>query len=291
MVYACQARILSDLEIEAEEVPQATLANGRVSAVRRLAPGVVEVTIEPERRLIHLPGQYFKFKFDGFPARAYSATRPLDGRPHGWGIMLQIRRQEDGLVSSQLGHRIRAGYPVSIAGPYGSAFFREGKAGRLILVSSGTGFAPIWSIAYAALRENPQRRIVLIAGVRTEDPVYMAAALERVARFPNVDVIVTIGKRPGLSSAVRQGYPSDHLPALNGSDTVYACGPTHLIDAVTPIAVHAGAQLYCDPFEPAPQTEQNPLLEGAKRLRRLLAAERLGLTLQGALAGLRTEAR
>src|SRR5215470_12736255 len=192
MVYACQARILSDLEIEAENVPQAAHANGRVSAMRRLAPGVVEVTIEPERRLIYLPGQYFKFKFDGFPPRAYSATRPLDRRPLGWGIILQIRVQESGLVSSQFGHRIRTGYPVSIAGPYGSAFFREGKAGRLVLVSSGTGFAPIWSIACAALRENPRRPIVLIAGVRTDDPVYMAAALERVARFANVDVIVTI---------------------------------------------------------------------------------------------------
>src|SRR5215470_8003815 len=85
MVYACQARILSDLEVEAEEMPPASLTNGRVSAIRRLASDVVEVTIEPERRLNYLPGQYFKFKFDAFPARAYSATRPLDGRPQGWG--------------------------------------------------------------------------------------------------------------------------------------------------------------------------------------------------------------
>jgi hypothetical protein len=118
----------------------------------------------------------------------------------------------------------------------------------------------------------------------------MAAALERIARFANVDVIVTIGRRPGLSAAVREGYPSDHLPALSGSDTVYACGPSHLIDAVTPAVVESGAQFYCDPFEPAPQAAENPLLEGAKRLKRLLTPERLGFTLPGALAGLGTEA-
>jgi NAD(P)H-flavin reductase/ferredoxin len=290
MVYACQARILSDLEIESEAVPEASVANGRVSSIRRLAPDVVEVSIEPERRLIYLPGQYFKFKFDGFPERTYSATRPLDRRPQGWRITLQIRRQEGGLVSNQLGHRIRSGHPVSIAGPFGSAFFREGKTGRLVLVSSGTGFAPIWSIACAALRENPQRRIVLIAGVRTDDPVYMAAALERVAPLANVDVIVTIGRRPGLSSAVREGYPSDHLPALGESDTVYACGPSHLIDAITPIAVQSGAQLYCDPFEPATEGEENLLLEGLKWLKRWLTPERLGLSLPGALTELRTKA-
>jgi CDP-4-dehydro-6-deoxyglucose reductase, E3 len=288
-VYACQARILSDLEIEADAVPEASIANGHVSAIRRLAPDVVEVSIEPERRLIYLPGQYFKFKFDGFPERAYSATRPLDRRPQGWGITLQVRREKGGLVSNQFGRRIRRGHPVGIAGPYGSAFFREGKAGRLVLISSGTGFAPIWSIACAALRENPQRRIVLIAGVRTDDPVYMAAALERVAPLANVDVIVTIGRRAGLSSAVREGYPSDHLPALGESDTVYACGPSHLIDAVTPVVVESGAQLYCDAFEPASEGEENLLLEGLKWLKRWLTPERLALTLPAALAELKTK--
>jgi len=136
---------------------------------------------------------------------ASSAGRPsLRGRfrrPQGAAITLQVRRQKRGKVSSQLGRRIRVGHPVAIEGPHGSAFFREGKNGRLILISSGTGFAPIWSIACAALRENPLREIVLIAGVRTEDPIYMAVALQRVAPFPNVDVIVTIGRRSGPSSA------------------------------------------------------------------------------------------
>src|SRR5215470_8891079 len=60
MVYACQARILSDLEIEAEKVPEPSFAHGRVSSIRPLAPDVVEVTIEPKRRLHNLPGQYFQ---------------------------------------------------------------------------------------------------------------------------------------------------------------------------------------------------------------------------------------
>jgi 3-phenylpropionate/trans-cinnamate dioxygenase ferredoxin reductase subunit len=275
MVYACQARILSDLEIEAEKVPEPSFANGRVWSIQPLASDVVEVTIEPERRLINLPGQYFKFKFEGFPPRAYSATEPLGGRPRRGGITLQIRREEGGLVSSQFGNRIRVGHAVGIEGPYGGAFFRKGKTGRLVLVSSGTGFAPIWSIMCAALFENPLRHILLIAGLRTADPIYMAAAVETVARFDNVDVIVTIGRRPSLSSAVSEGYPSDHLQALSEEDIVYACGSAHLIDAITPIVVESKAEFYSDPFDSAPASDET-FLESAKRLlTQLLARARL----------------
>jgi 3-phenylpropionate/trans-cinnamate dioxygenase ferredoxin reductase subunit len=274
MVYACQARILSDLRIETEETPDVSHANGHVTGLRELAPDVTEVIIRPEKRLQHLPGQYFKFKFKGYPVRSYSPTRPLDRRAEGRNITLQIRHMKGGKVSSQLGRSIRAGHSLEIEGPYGSAFFREGKTERLVLVSSGTGFAPIWSIACAALRENARRGIVLIAGVRTDDPIYMAAALERIVQFPNVEVIVTIGRRPGLSDLVRQGYPTDHLPPLSADDIVYACGPSHMIDALTPMVVGSKAQLYCDPFEPAPDGNDFPLVETAKRLKQFFIPER-----------------
>jgi ferredoxin-NADP reductase/ferredoxin len=284
-IYACKARILSDLEAETDDVPETVSANGIVMELRPLAPDVMEVTIGPERRLPSLPGQYFKFKFDGYPARNYSATRPLQRRPYATSLTLQVRRFETGRVSGQLGRRIRRGHVVAITGPFGGAFFREGKTGRLVLFSSGTGFAPIWSIACAALRENPEREIVLVAGVRSSDPIYMASALERLVRFPNTDVIVTIGRRLGLSDLVRAGYPSDNIPALRPDDIVYACGPAQLIEALSPAVAESGAEFYTDAFEPAGESAGN-LLEGAKRLKQLLIPEGgWSLTLPNALPG------
>ena len=291
MVHACQARILSDLDIEAEEAPEISFADGHVSALRRLAADVVEMTIEPERRLAHLPGQYFNFKFGGFPARSYSPTRPLNRQPRARSITLQIRLHERGKVSGQIGRAIRTGHPVAVEGPYGSAFFREGKTARLILVSSGTGFAPIWTIACAALRENPHRHILVIAGVRTDDTIYMSTALERLVRFPNVDVIVTIGRRPGLSNLVRKGYPNDHLPALSADDIVYACGPGQMIEALTPVAVAAKAQFYSDLFDPAQQTGEPVFLERVRHWKQMLVQGRaMGLALPNGFFGLSRDA-
>jgi 3-phenylpropionate/trans-cinnamate dioxygenase ferredoxin reductase subunit len=284
MVYSCQARILSDLEIEFEKVPPVSVVEGNLAGLRRLAPDVFELSIKPARRLPYLPGQYFKFQFEGFPARSYSATRPIDRRPQGTRITLQVRRFDDGRVSGALGRAIRPGHPVVIEGPFGSAFFRPGKTGRLVLVSSGTGFAPIWSIAGAALRENPNREIFLIAGVRSVDPIYMAAALERVSRFPNVTALAAIGRRPSPSPEIKEGYPNENLPELNENDIVYACGGRQMIEALTPIVAQAQAQFFCDPFEPAPVEDDHLLLESAKRLRRLLSATgRIRLPLPGVL--------
>ena len=64
--------------------------------------------------------------------------------------------------------------------------------GRLILVATNTGFAPIWSIAVAALRENPERTMIIVAGGRNIESLYMVPALVQLARFPFENHHVTI---------------------------------------------------------------------------------------------------
>src|SRR5262249_50074069 len=102
----------------------------------------------------------------------------------------------------------------------------------------------------------------------------MAAALERIVKFANVEVIVTLGRRPSSSDLVREGYPTEHLPHLSTDDIVYACGPAHMIETLSPMVAASKAQFYSDPFEPAAQPEELPLLESAKRLKRFFVPER-----------------
>jgi len=57
---------------------------------------------------------------------------------------------------------------LPIPGPFGLAFLRPASVNQLVLIASGTGFAPIWSIAVAAIREHQDRHIVMVVGARTE---------------------------------------------------------------------------------------------------------------------------
>jgi 3-phenylpropionate/trans-cinnamate dioxygenase ferredoxin reductase subunit len=146
---------------------------------------------------------------------------------------------------------IRPGHRVKLTGPYGSAHFRPNLDGRLILVATNTGFAPIWSIAVAALRENPERRMMIIAGGRTIESLYMGPALGRLGRFPNVFVVPVCSMPQTLNKAVMPGRPADYLPRLLPTDVLYACGAPGMVDSIKSIAAHIGAVCYADPFLPA----------------------------------------
>jgi 3-phenylpropionate/trans-cinnamate dioxygenase ferredoxin reductase subunit len=145
---------------------------------------------------------------------------------------------------------------VKITGPFGDAYFRRKHPGRLVLVSSGTGFAPIWAIAEAAIKERPTRELVLIAAARELDSLYMIPALCRLALFPSAMIIPTVLAGQTVTSAVRRGQPTNYLPPLSTSDVVYAAGGPGVVRAVEQIAQAAGAVCFTDPFLPA--ADENP---------------------------------
>ena len=97
MIHACQARIVSDLEIVTETVPDQVALSARVANIVRLAPDVFGVDVELPKPLHYLPGQYCKVQFRGFPARSYSPTYPLEGRPDDRLLHFHIRRFPTGL--------------------------------------------------------------------------------------------------------------------------------------------------------------------------------------------------
>ncbi len=251
VVHACQCRIVGDAVIEMGQPSGVRTVEGVLSSLRQLSPDVMEVGIATERALPYHAGQYAHVGFNGYPSRPFSITHPVRGDPGSRSVWFHIRRTENGRVTSLLGKRIVEGHRVKLAGPYGSAHFRPNLEGRLILVATNTGFAPIWSIAVAALRENPERRMMLIVGGRSIESLYMGPALTRLAGFPNVLVVPVCSTPQTLTNAVQPGRPTDYLPRLLPTDVLYACGAPGMVDSVKTIAARVGAVCYADPFLPA----------------------------------------
>lgn len=247
IVKACQSRIVTDVRLEVEEVPEIVTAAGEVADLKLLAADVVEVTIELSKSITYLPGQYFRVQFKGFPARCFSPTVPLDEDDDGT-VRLHVRRIPNGKVSSALGREIRPGHRLKLEGPFGSAYLRPGIEDRLVLVGSGTGFAPLWSIAEAALHENPDRHLVFVIGARTFNALYMVPALCWLAECPNVTVIPVTGTPQAETTVVQTGHPADFIPKLTPYDVVYTAGSPALVDAVATAAEAAGALCYADAF-------------------------------------------
>ena len=266
MVHACQARLISDIEIETERVPDQVSTTGRVAAIVRLSPDVFGVDIELPQPFHYLPGQFCKVQFFGFPGRNYSPTYPLEGRPRKNLMHFHIRKFPDGLVSSELGGAIRVGHRVRVSGPFGHAFLRPNHGGGIVLASSGTGFAPMWSVAVAAIMERPKRELIFVVAARKLHSLYMHAALCRLALFPNVTIIPTVSELQNVSSAIRSGRPTDHLPNLSPSDLVYVSGAPAMTAQVARMAKAAGARCFTDPFVPnAAPNGQNTLVRSLGR--------------------------
>jgi 3-phenylpropionate/trans-cinnamate dioxygenase ferredoxin reductase subunit len=250
IVHACQCRIVGDVVIERGQSSGLRTVEGVLTSLRRLSGEVMEIGIRTDRALPYLAGQYAQVTFRGYPSRPFSITHPLRGSPSSRTVWFHVRRMKDGRVTRSLGRRIRPGHRVSLTGPYGSAHFRPNLDGRLILVGTSTGFAPIWSIAVAALRENPKRMMMIIAGGRTVDSLYMSPALARLAPFPNVVVVPVCSSLRTVSRGVNPGRPTDYLPRLLQSDVLYACGAPAMVDSIKSIAAGFGAACYADPFLP-----------------------------------------
>ena len=250
-VYACQARVFSDLKLAIEPVPPVEMVRATVTSLMDLTNDVVELTITPNTPFAYLPGQYCRFTFNGFPTRCFSPTGAMDGRSEAGQFNLQIKRVRQGRVSTALGDKITNGHALTIEGPFGHGYLRPALNNRLVLVAGGTGFAPIWSVADAALRENPERAMVIVVGVRKLSSFYMGAALDLASRHPNVQIIATAEEQQTAFHSVHLGVPSDHVPQLGPSDIVYAAGAPSMIDLVGDMAQSAGAKFYSDPFESA----------------------------------------
>ncbi|HYA66206.1 MAG TPA: hypothetical protein VEE84_05930, partial [Burkholderiaceae bacterium] len=149
---------------------------------------------------------------------------------------------------------------VRLEGPLGTFFFRENDAGPIVLLASGTGFAPIKAIietifAKGIHRDDPAtgrraRPVVLYWGARTRPDLYLDALPRRWEQeqpnFRYVPVLSEPESEEGsrvatLSAGAAQGAPEaaaqawggrtglvhravmQDLPDLSGYQ-VYACG-------------------------------------------------------------------
>jgi 3-phenylpropionate/trans-cinnamate dioxygenase ferredoxin reductase subunit len=246
-VLACQAKVIGNAEITFESVPEVAKRSGVVTGIAILASDIVEVIVTLSSPIAYRAGQYLGVKFSGFPARDLSPTVRHDGTAGPGELVFHIRRYPGGLVSTQVGSAIRPGHRVQVRGPFGSAYLRDGD-GPLVLIAGGTGWAPIWSVASAARREQRHRDLMVIAGSRDAEGLYMRRSLDWLIDDGVREIITTA--EIGATDPVRRGRPTHYLPSLGPEDTVYVAGPPPLVDAVKVKSRAAAARCYADPFLP-----------------------------------------
>jgi CDP-4-dehydro-6-deoxyglucose reductase len=242
-ILTCQARPCGDLIVVAPEVvatpgQRVVQAGARVLEVTRVSADVATVRLQVplEAGFAFEPGQYVDVVLRDGARRSYSmAGAPdLDG-----GIEWHVRALPEGRFSNHVYHKLKPRDMLRIEGPFGSFMLRPGEA-PLILLASGTGYAPIRAMLRAHGERIAQRGAVLYWGGNRLADLYALDDVDALLRrHPGLRFVpVLSGVEPGWRG--RTGFVHEvvaqDFPDLSGHE-VYACGNPLMVDAARQVFI------------------------------------------------------
>ena len=236
----CQAKPLTDVVIEArtigaaKDIPVKTLPC-RVQKLERLADDVIVMYLKlpANERLQFLAGQYLEFLLKDGSRRSFSmANAPHDDE----FLQLHVRHVPGGKFTDHVFTKMKERDILRFEGPQGTFFLREDSEKPIVLVASGTGFAPIKSILEHALNKGVTRPMTLYWGGRRPKDLYLNELPIRWAaehsNFRYVPVVSDALPEDGWTG--RKGFVHlavmEDFPDLSGHQ-VYACGVPVMVEA------------------------------------------------------------
>ena len=277
-ILLCRSYAFSDLTIELlnfdEELMRRAIAvktfEGVLNAVTALTHDTRLLEVQLEKPLKFWAGQYVEISVPGSGVaetvtRSYSMASTMRTPST---LQFIIRKYPDGAFSSLVDTTLAPGTALTIKGPFGSCFRRDGRAGPMVLVGGGSGMSPLWAILQDHIESGEQRPIRFFYGARTrKDLFFLDEFVAVAARLTDFEFI------PVLSQATPEdawhgetGFVHEAVDrilrtqGLAGEIDAYTCGPPPMIDAVLPVLQRLGVALDCthvDKFTPASASTPN----------------------------------
>ena len=236
----CQAKPLTDLVIEARTVGaakgiQIKTLPCRVQKLERVADDVMvlQLKLPANERLTFLAGQFIEFLLRDGSRRSFSVGNP----PHSAELLeLHVRHVAGGQFTDHVFGKMKERDILRFEGPLGTFFLREDSAKPIVLVASGTGFAPIKALIEQAFHDRVTRPMTLYWGGRRPKDLYMNELAQRwAAEHPDFRYVPVIsdalaedawtGRTGFVHRAVMQDFPD------LSQYQVYACGVPIMVDS------------------------------------------------------------
>ena len=169
--------------------------------------------------------------------RSYSmANAPHTLVPGQAAIELHIRHMPGGKFTDHVFGAMKEKDILRVEGPLGSFFLREDSDKPLILLASGTGFAPIKALLEHMQHKGIQRPATLYWGGRRPGDLYLNDWVQaRLADMPHLTYVPVVSDAlpadhwNGRTGFVHMAVLQDH-PDLSGHQ-VYACGAPVVVDS------------------------------------------------------------
>jgi CDP-4-dehydro-6-deoxyglucose reductase len=242
-ILPCCATPQTDCVVEARSVPgageyPAVKMPGRVLTLDKAAGDVAIVRVQlPANQVVrYRAGQYVEFILRDGARRSYS----MANAPHQLGtppaIELHIRHMPGGRFTDHVFGAMKERDILRMEGPFGSFFLREDSAKPIVLLASGTGFAPIKALIEQLAEEKSTRPVSLYWGARQKKDLYLNDWAElATGMLPQLKYVPVLSEPAaddawtGRTGFVHQAVMAD-CPDLSGHQ-VYACGVPIMVES------------------------------------------------------------
>lgn len=242
-ILTCCATPQTDCVVEARSVPGAgehpvLKMPSRLLSLERPSHdvAVLRLQLPANQNLQYRAGQYVEFILRDGARRSYS----MANAPHALGsppaIELHVRHMPGGKFTDHVFGALKEKDILRMEGPFGSFFLREESDKPMILLASGTGFAPIKAIVQQLQHKGIQRPAVLYWGCRRRADLYQHDwCLQAAAEMPQLRYVPVLSEPTadegwtGRTGFVHQAVMAD-FPDLSGHQ-VYACGAPVMVES------------------------------------------------------------
>lgn len=239
LILSCCATPQTDCIIESRQVTAADQfpvlkMPTRVMSIQRPAAdvAVLKLQLPANQSFQYHAGQYVEFILRDGARRSYSmASAPELAQ----GVMeLHIRHMPGGRFTDHVFGAMKEKEILRMEGPFGTFFLREDSARPVVMLASGTGFAPIKALIEHMEAKGLTRPTVLYWGARRAADLYLRDwADAAAARLPWLRFVPVLSEPEadwsGRTGFVHQAVMAD-LPDLSGHQ-VYACGAPVMVQS------------------------------------------------------------
>ncbi len=261
-VLTCCAMPSSDVVLESRQVTSegafaVKKMPTRVSLMERKSDDVMRLLLQmpANEPFQYHAGQYIEFLLRDNKRRSYSMANAPHRLAEG-GLELHVRHMPGGLFTDQVFGSLKERDILRIEGPYGSFYLREDSARPIILLASGTGFAPIKAIIEEMQFKGSTRATTLYWGGRRPSDLYMNDWVNaKLLEMPNLAYVPVVSDATpedgwtGRAGFVHQAVLQD-VPDLSNHQ-VYACGAPIVVESAQRDYLAAGLpvdEFYADSF-------------------------------------------
>lgn len=259
-VLFCQAKPVTDVIIrpshwaEYDPTSRKTI-KAKIKKISWLTDQVAEVVLKFPIgvRAIFGAGQYLNVHFRD-TSRSYSMANP----PHkNTEVLLHVKKYDGGAFSDIFLSDATEDDTVEVEIPFGEVQLKLDSPEPLVILATGTGFAPVQSILGQLIRSRIRRPVHFFWGAKHEQDLYRMDLVRSWEEKYEWFTFTPVLSRPGPNWVGSEGWVQSVAMERTSDLThcsVYACGNQQMITDARDLFTAAGlppTEFHCDSFVPA----------------------------------------